>query len=156
MEEFNMPAGAHDGQHETGPIEIPPVDYTHDIAYADALQEVRGLLSEVTGVLMARFTGLFFDTPWTDPPTAVDVMADEIFRLREDARVLKLQRDYLARTARIHAKVVHVEYDPAGNTTEYDADKEAVELFGEPALYFVTGCGPTPTHCSLITKELKP
>lgn len=76
--------------------------------------------------------------------------------LTADIALLVRQRNYLARTARIPARVVHVDYDPAGDTTEYDADKEALELFGESALYFVIGCGPTPTHYSLITKELKP
>ena len=70
--------------------------------------------------------------------------------------LLRRQRDYLARTADICARVVHCDYDPAGDTTEYEPDKEAVELFGEEAMYFVVGCGPTRTHYSLVTKELKP
>ena len=72
--------------------------------------------------------------------------------LVEQVSLLKRQRDYLARTARIFGWGRYVDED----TTEYEPDKEAVELFGEKALYFVVGCGPTPTHYSLITKEVKP
>ena len=92
--------------------------------------------------------------PVADPSTVDSVMT--IDALREEIAKLVRQRDYLARTARIPARVTHCEYDPAGDTTEYEADREAIELFGEDALYFVIGCGPTPTHFSLITGRLKP
>jgi len=88
--------------------------------------------------------------------TIVTVNADMLKLLQEDNALLTRQRNYLARMASIPARVTHVDYDPAGNTTEYDVDKEALDLFGEPALYFVIGCGPTPTHYKLSTKDLVP
>jgi DNA-binding CsgD family transcriptional regulator len=88
--------------------------------------------------------------------TVVTVNADMLNMLQEDNALLKRQRDYLAKFADLPARVTHCDYDPAGSTTEYEPDKEAVELFGESALWFNVGAGPYRTCYRLLTKDLNP
>ena len=55
---------------------------------------------------------------------------------------------------RVRAKVVNVDYDPAGDTTEYIPDPEDVKIcmaatgrkLSDSDFLFCVGCGPTPTH----------
>ena len=84
-----------------------------------------------------------------------DLLEDHA-RITAENILLRKQRDYLVQRARIPAIRVYCEFDSAGDTTTYAPDQDAADLFGDDAMYFVIGCGPTPTHYSLITKEIKP